>query len=462
MSLAPPAGIRSPRTLHTPTSLNRLLKSVLEDVFPLVEVEGEIGSFKPAASGHWYFVLKDAQAELKVSMFRNRSQYVRLRPANGDKVLVRGRISLYEARGDCQLIADWLEPAGMGDKLLALNRLKQKLAAEGLFAAERKRSLPPWPASLWLLTSRQGAALHDVLSVLRRRFPLLPVTLVPVPVQGEGAAAQMTQALEILSRRPQALARGVLLLTRGGGSQEDLWCFNDEALARQVAAMPVPVVAAIGHEVDLTLVELAADLRAATPSAAAELVSPDGTQLKQRLDLLRKRLERSWLHDAERREMRLEQRLARLQRQHPVARLALVRERLNGLAQRLQRHPGLLLERGQQRLQALSSRIAALHPQRTLALTGLRLEQGRVRLAELARAHLARHRQQLAALQRALYITSPQATLDRGYALVFDAAAGSLVTQTAQARPGQNLRVRLADGQLRTTVLSTQPDDSAP
>lgn len=459
MSLAPTAQRQSQRAFHTPSSLNRLLRSVLEDVFPLIEVEGEIGSFKPAASGHWYFVLKDAGAEVRVSMFRNRSQLVRLRPANGDKVLVRGRISLYEARGDCQLIADWLEPAGFGDKLLALNRLKQQLAAEGLFAPERKRVLPAWPHSLLVLTSRQGAALHDVLSVLRRRFPLLPVTLLPVQVQGDGAALQLTGALHVVAKLPPALQPAIVLLTRGGGSQEDLWCFNDEALARQVAAMPMPVVAAIGHEVDLTLVELVADLRAATPSAAAELLSPDGAALRQRIAQGRQRLDRTWRYAAERREMLLEQRLARLQRQHPAQRLALVRERLSGLAGCLRRNPALAIERLRQRSELLSRRLHAVHPVLWLTQQEDRLASLLTRLSQLSRMQLERRRQLLLGLQRTLYATSPQATLDRGYALVFDGAAGSLLSSATQAHAGQTLRVRLTDGHLRVTVDAARSDD---
>src|SRR5690606_14150086 len=264
----------------TPSQLNTLARSLLEDTFPLVLVEGELGNVARPASGHLYFTLKDARAQVRCAMFRPKSSWLKFQPREGLKVLARGRLTLYEARGDYQLVLDSLEEAGEGALRRAFEELKAKLQAEDLFDAERKRRLR-------VVTSPSGAAVRDVLIVIGRRFPLLEVDVLPVPVQGEGAAAQIVQTL----RRAATSGRyDALLLTRGGGSLEDLWAFNDEALARTVAASPVPVVAAIGHETDSSLAEFAADLRAPTPSAAAELLVPDGAELLARLRAFQRRL----------------------------------------------------------------------------------------------------------------------------------------------------------------------------
>lgn len=247
----------------SPSQLNALARSLLEDAFPVVLVEGEIGNLARPASGHIYLTLKDARAQVRCALFKPKSQRLRFQPRDGMRVLARGRLTLYEARGDYQLILDSLEEAGEGALRRAFEELKAKLQAEGLFDAERKRPLPAWVRRLGVLTSPSGAAVRDVLSVLARRFPLLDVEVLPVPVQGATAAAQITSMLH------RAAASGrfdALLLTRGGGSLEDLWAFNDEALARAIAASPVPVVSAVGHETDFTLADFAADLRAPTPS----------------------------------------------------------------------------------------------------------------------------------------------------------------------------------------------------
>ncbi|NZA25415.1 exodeoxyribonuclease VII large subunit, partial [Luteimonas sp. SJ-92] len=298
----------------TPSQLNTLARSLLEDAFPLVLVEGELGNVSRPASGHLYFTLKDARAQVRCAMFRPKSQWLRFQPREGLKVLARGRLTLYEARGDYQLILDSLEEAGEGALRRAFEALKAKLQAEGLFDASRKRPLPPYVRRLGVVTSPSGAAVRDVLSVLARRFPLLEVEILPVPVQGEGAAAQIVAML----RRAAACGRyDALLLTRGGGSLEDLQAFNDEALARAVAASPVPVVAAVGHETDFSLAEFAADLRAPTPSAAAELLVPDSGELLARLRTLQRRVAALGLHRLQQAAQRTDRAALRLQALRP-------------------------------------------------------------------------------------------------------------------------------------------------
>ena len=268
------------RQILTPSTLNSLARELIEATFPLIWVEGELSNVARPASGHVYFSLKDAGAQVRAAMFKPRSSFLRFRPADGIQVLVRCRVSLYEARGDFQLIVEHMEEAGEGALRRQFEQLKAKLAAEGLFDAARKRPLPALPRRIGILTSPTGAAVRDVLNVLARRLPMVEVDVIPVPVQGETAAAQIRAQLEAAGR---AARHDVLLLTRGGGSLEDLWAFNDESLARAIAASPIPVVSAIGHEVDFSIADFVADLRAATPSAAAELLVPDRSELLRNL-----------------------------------------------------------------------------------------------------------------------------------------------------------------------------------
>src|SRR4249919_2657771 len=275
------------RRVLSPVQLNTLARELLEGAFAQVWVEGEISNFARPASGHLYFTLKDEHAQVRCAMFRMKASAVRFTPRNGMKVLVRGKLTLYEARGEFQLVLEHMEEAGEGALRRAFEELKARLAAEGLFEAARKRPLPRFARRLGLITSARGAAVRDVLTVLSRRWPLLAVEVLPVAVQGTGAAQEIRAMLE----RAGASGRyDVLLLTRGGGSLEDLWSFNDEALARAIVASPVPVVSAVGHEIDFSLADFAADLRAPTPSAAAELLVPDQAELLARLDTLHARL----------------------------------------------------------------------------------------------------------------------------------------------------------------------------
>ncbi len=331
MSDSPPSG-SSPRTIYAVSELAEILRGLLEDSLPNLWVQGEISNLAKPASGHWYFTLKDAQSQIRCAMFRNANFYIRPPPANGDAVLIRGKVGIYPARGELQLIVEHLEPAGAGALLRAFEALKAKLAAEGLFDAERKRPLPPAPRRIGLITSASGAAVHDVLTVLQRRWPLARVFLYPVPVQGAEAPPAIVKALAELPRRASV---DLVLLVRGGGSLEDLWAFNEEAVARAIRACTVPVVSGVGHEIDVTIADFVADLRAATPTAAAELATPDiaewAAQVSGIGNLLRSAMQRRLQRAAE----QLARNRARLHVLHPGRRLQERAQRLDELDARL-------------------------------------------------------------------------------------------------------------------------------
>ena len=436
------------RDVLTPSQLNTLARDLLESAFPLVWVEAELGNVTRPASGHLYFTLKDARAQVKCAMFKPKSQWLKFVPREGLRVLGRGRLTLYEARGDYQLVMDHLEEAGEGALRRAFEELKAKLAAEGLFDAERKRPLPTHVRRLGVITSPSGAAVRDVLSVLARRFPLLEVDVLPVPVQGETAAAQITQML----RRAGASGRyDALLLTRGGGSLEDLWAFNDEQLARAIAACPVPVVSAVGHETDFSLSDFAADLRAPTPSVAAELLVPDRSDLNNRLQGLQRRLATLQQHGMRQAMQRADRAVLRLQALHPQARLQLLQRRQQEAQRLLESVWREQLERRRASLRHAAAVLRATQPRRRLALLRERLlALGPRQQAAIAR-ELQRDALKLGGLARSLEAVSPLATVARGYALV-TREDGSLVRSVTQVQEGDALRARLGDGELKLRV----------
>jgi exodeoxyribonuclease VII large subunit len=420
MTLAPIA-----RQILTPSQLGAMARDLLEGSFPLVWVEGELGGVSKPASGHLYFNLKDARAQLRCALFRPKSQYLPFVPRDGMQVLVRGRLTVYEARGDLQLIVDHMEEAGEGALRRAYEELKTKLAAEGLFDAMRKRALPKFVRRLGVITSPSGAAVRDVLHVLQRRFPLIDVEIIPVPVQGAAAAPAIVQAL----RWAGASGRyDALLLTRGGGSLEDLWCFNDETVARAIVASPVPVVSAIGHEIDTTLADFAADLRAPTPSAAAELLVPDRRELLAALHRQGARLDESMRRRLDAPVQRADRAWLRLQALRPHARLERGATRLQELRRRLDA----------QLLQPLARR------HETIDALVMRLRRGYQERFEQRRLHLH-------GLARALDAVSPLATLQRGFAILRD-TDGNIVRSVTQTHPDQPLSARLADGTIKLRV----------
>ena len=432
----------------TPSQLNTLARDLLEGAFPLVWVEGELGNLSRPSSGHLYFTLKDARAQVRCAMFKPKSTWLKFAPREGLRVLARGRLTLYEARGDYQLVLDHMEEAGEGALRRAFEELKARLAAEGLFDAARKRPLPAYVRRLGVITSPSGAAVRDVLSVLARRFPLLAVEILPVPVQGAAAAAQITTML----RRAAASGRyDALLLARGGGSLEDLWAFNDEQLARAIAACAVPVVSAVGHETDFSLADFAADLRAPTPSAAAELLVPHAEDLLRRL-----RASDARLHGLQRQRLRQAMQRAdraalRLHALRPQARLQLLcrcqAEALRRLRAAWQRRA----ERDAARLRHADAVLRAVHPRRRLARLHERLDA----LAPRPRAALARKLAndalRLRGLARSLAAISPLATVARGYAIL-QHPDGRIVRSVADATVGDTLEARVSDGQLRVRV----------
>lgn len=435
----------------TVSQLNRQARGLLESHFDFVWVEGEVSNFAAPSSGHWYFSLKDGSAQVRCAMFRNRNQRVRFTPANGDHIRLRCRVSLYEGRGEFQLIVEHMEQAGAGALQAAFEQLKAKLLAEGLFATEAKKPLPTQVTHLGVVTSPTGAAIHDILTVLERRSPSIEVTILPVAVQGTGAAAQIAAAIERANRlqRDRRIQLDALIVGRGGGSLEDLWAFNEEIVARAIAASELPVVSAVGHEVDFSIADMVADQRAATPSAAAELLSPDQREQRQQLAKVEADLVRLMRRKLAENRTRLEHLRARLK--HPGAQLREQSQRLDELEQRLLRAQSNLLARRHSDLALLESRLHAGSPlprirerQQDLAALSQRLNTG-------IHTRLGNSRQQLAHFAQVLDSLSPLNTLARGYAIVTD-DAGSVISSAAAVQRGDRLTTRLASGQLEVVV----------
>jgi exodeoxyribonuclease VII large subunit len=420
---APDDHAAPPRHILTPSTLNRLVRGLLEDALPLVWIEGELSNVARPASGHLYFTLKDSGAQVRCAMFRPKSAALRFKPVDGMQVLLRARVGLYEPRGEFQLVAEQMEPAGEGP-------------------------LPRYARRIGVITSATGAAVRDVLSVLSRRWPLAEVEVLPVPVQGREAPP----AIVAMLKKASGSARyGVLLVTRGGGSLEDLWAFNDEAVARAIHASAVPVVSAVGHEVDFSIADFVADLRAPTPSAAAELLVPDAQTTLRHLRQLQQRLATLQQRRLQALDQRADHLFARLQAQRPQARLARDRERLVHLRHRLL---AVLRERQQRELAMLDrqhARLLAQHPQQRLPLLRQRLAIQSQRLRQAIVRTLERKRQALQQASRTLHAVSPLATLERGYAILFD-VEGKVLRSAQGVEPGAALRARLADGELTVRV----------
>ncbi|RZZ88853.1 exodeoxyribonuclease VII large subunit [Pseudoxanthomonas winnipegensis] len=437
------------RDVLTPSQLNTLARDLLEGSFPAIWVEAELGNVTRPASGHLYFTLKDARAQVRCAMFKPKSSWLKFVPREGLRVLARGRVTLYEARGEYQLVLDHMEEAGEGALRRAFEQLKARLAAEGLFDPARKRPLPAFPRRLAVVTSPSGAAVRDVISVLGRRFPLLEVDVLPTQVQGATAAAQVAALVQSAGASGRYDA---VLVTRGGGSIEDLWAFNDEALVRAVAACAVPVVSAVGHETDFTLCDFAADLRAPTPSAAAELLVPSIADLGTRLRGLGRRLHTLHAHHMDRVQQRVDRAWLRLQAQGPQARLALMRRRHADALRHLQAQWQRQLERRRARLRHAEGVLRAHSPQRRLAALAERLAALQARPQAAIGRQLQREALRLTGLARSLEAISPLATVARGYALV-SREDGTLVRSTTQVAVGDRLEARLADGALSVRVL---------
>ena len=434
----------------TVSELNRMARRALESQLPLLWVEGEVSNLTRAASGHWYFSLKDANAQVRCVMFRGRNQFADFTPANGDHVEIRALPSLYEARGEFQLGAESIRRAGAGRLYEAFLKLKAKLEAEALFDPLGKRTLPRFPRCIGIVTSPQAAALHDVLTALARRMPGLPVILYPTPVQGTGAGAQIAAAIRTASARAEC---DVLLVCRGGGSLEDLWAFNDEAVARAIAASPIPVVSGVGHETDFTLADFAADLRAPTPTAAAELASPARQELLSQLEQLARQLQ----HHLVRRQQNETQRLDYLARRlvHPAELLRRQQLELSQLAQRLHQAVRSRLTREQIQVTQLSQRL--MTPRHAIRREQLGLDALSARSRRAVQNGLMQRQLTLARLGSSLDHLSPDGVLARGYSIV-QMENGTVVQDAATLQSGNNIKIQLHRGQVRATVKSTTPD----
>ncbi|MCC6709076.1 MAG: exodeoxyribonuclease VII large subunit [Gammaproteobacteria bacterium] len=448
------------RDVFSVSRLNETARALLETGLGNVWVEGEVSNLARPASGHVYFSLKDASAQVRCAMFRTRNRAVGFEARDGMKVVAYGRVSLYTPRGDYQLIVEALEAAGEGLLRMRFEQLKRKLFEEGLFDAERKRPLPRWPRAVGVVTSASGAAVRDIITVLKRRCPALPVIIYPTSVQGEGAAAEIAAAIATANRRAEC---DVLLVGRGGGSLEDLWSFNEEIVARAIHASAIPVVSAVGHEVDFTIADLVADLRAATPSAAAELVSPDMLEIEAQVERARQRLVKTVSQNLKQHTRELEQLRRRLI--SPQRRLELHFQRLDELLARLPTALTTQLSLKRSQLRALEARVASQSPRARIAAHQGTLEHARHRLTAAMRRLLEQRQARLARCEQVLRALGPGATLERGYAIVTD-ASGRLLRDARDVELGATLTTRLARGRLEAEVthreLASEGDDSPP
>jgi exodeoxyribonuclease VII large subunit len=435
------------REVYSVTRLTREVRALLDRGLGVIWIEGELSNFSQPASGHWYFSLKDRDAQLRCAMFRMKNMLVGFTPRAGSQLLLRGRISVYEARGEYQLIVEHLEEAGIGALKREFERLKTRLAGEGLFALERKRPLPRFPRRIGVITSPTGAALRDVLHVLARRYPAAAVLIYPTPVQGAAAVPALARALALASARAEC---DVLILARGGGSLEDLWAFNDEQLARAIHACSVPVVCGVGHEVDFTIADFVADARAPTPSAAAELVAPDGQACLEALSRTAQRLTLGMRRELRGVALRVESGDRRLRLAHPGLRLAQQMQRLDDLAQRLSAAVRGRSHHDSVRLADLQARLAHCSPRHRVLEYGARAARLQARLAHAAGASLAHLAHRLALAQRGLHTVSPLATLSRGFAIV--SGETGILTDAAAVAPGSTVEARLARGTLTARV----------
>ena len=438
----PTAAMASP--VLSVSALNRSVRDLIEHRLPVTWVAGEISNFTAARSGHFYFSLKDSAAQVRCVMFRSRGMLVEFEPRDGMQVEVRALVTLYEPRGDFQLNVEFMRPAGLGAMYEAFLRLRDKLAHEGLFDPAGKRPLPRYPRAIGVVTSRAAAALRDVLTTLRRRNPAIPIVVYPAAVQGESASAEIVAALRAAGQRAECDA---LILCRGGGSIEDLWAFNDERVARAIRASPIPIVVGVGHETDFTIADFAADVRAATPTAAAELASPPRDELLARIAALADRLQRRLGRDLETRLQLLDHLARRLV--HPGRRLAVQSALLAQLSSRLAHAMTRTVERERWRLRDLVDRSRRRLP--ALELIGLRTAQLGARLRAATRRQLVDRDARLDALARSLAHLDPRAVLERGYSLVRD-ADGRIVRRGADVAAGDVIDIAFFEGSATARV----------
>jgi len=436
--------------IYSVSQLNGEIKDLIESSYPAVWVEGEISNIARPASGHIYFSLKDESAQVRCAMFRMYNRSLKFKPENGKQVLVRARVSLYEARGDFQLIADYMEEAGDGLLRKQFEALKLKLSEEGLFDIEHKKEIPDLPSQVGIITSPSGAAIRDIISVLKRRFPSIPLIIYPIPVQGEDAPPAIVKMIAKANQRNEC---DVLILARGGGSLEDLWAFNNEKVARAIYDSKIPIVSGVGHEIDFTIADFVADLRAPTPSAAAELVSPDRNEWLATTIQIRNRLTRLITH----RLTHTKQRVEWLQKRiiHPRQRIERIAQRLDELDQRMQHIFRIRRQNIQATLSSLDTRLQQCNPAHGIEKLIIKQQTLKVRMNNAMSRQLEQHQHQLKNLSRALDAVSPLATLGRGYAIV-NSRDGGIIKDSKQLKIGEEITTRLKKGEITSTVTQTK------
>jgi exodeoxyribonuclease VII large subunit len=447
--------VNASAAIYSVSQLNREAKRLLATHFMTVRVEGEISNFSAPSSGHWYFSLKDAQAQIRCAMFRGQQQRLGFKPGNGDLVVVNAQVSLYEPRGDYQLVVEHMEQAGDGALRQAFERLKNKLLAEGLFDAVRKQDIPLIPKQIGIITSAGGAAIHDILTVLQRRFPAVPVVIYPVAVQGESAKFEISAALEMANQRAEA---DVLILARGGGSLEDLWAFNEEIVARAIAASRIPVIAGIGHEVDFTIADFVADLRAPTPSAAAEHAVPSQTEWLGGFKFMENQLLEKLRRQLTQQQQRLNWLNKSLQLQHPGEKLQRNAQRLDELEIRLKKSTLQTVLQAKQLLTLNSQKLRQFQPTDRIAQHRQVLDFYQQRLQRAILLKLTTLKQQHSGISQTLQAVSPLATLDRGYAIVKNQRSGQIVKSVSDVAENDLLETRFSQGRMVSLVKKRIPD----
>ncbi|CRG49091.1 MULTISPECIES: exodeoxyribonuclease VII large subunit [Yersinia pseudotuberculosis complex] len=438
----------SASSIFTVSRLNQTVRELLEREMGQIWLTAEISNFSQPASGHWYFTLKDDRAQVRCAMFRNSNRRTTFRPQNGQQVLVRASITLYEPRGDYQLIAESMQPAGDGLLQQQFEQLKQQLAAEGLFDQSQKQPLPRPAKQVGVITSASGAALHDVLHVLQRRDPSLPVIIYPTSVQGVDAPLQIVRAIQLANLRAEC---DVLIVGRGGGSLEDLWSFNDERVARAIFNSHIPIVSAVGHETDVTIADFVADLRAPTPSAAAELVSRNQIELVRQIQGQQQRMEMAMDYYLAQRNQQFTRLEHRLQQQHPHLRLSRQQTLLLKLQRRLEESAQTQIRLLSKRTERLQQRLQQVQPQGQIHRYNQRVQQQEYRLRQAVERQLNGYRQRFGIACSQLEAVSPLATLARGYS-VTQTPAGALLKTTKQVQAGDKLTTRLQDGWVESEI----------
>jgi len=442
-----PNNLEITREIYTVSQLNQLAKSLLEEAFPLIWLSGEISNLSQPSSGHMYFTLKDEAAQVRCAMFRFRNSLLNFSPKNGLQILARAKVSLYEGRGEFQLIIEHMEEAGDGALRRAFELLKQRLTTQGLFNSEHKKPLPVFPKNIGVVTSPTGAAIKDIISVLKRRMPLISVIIYPAAVQGSEAAAQIAKAIELANHRQEC---DLLIVGRGGGSLEDLWPFNEESVAQAIFNSKLPIVSAVGHEIDYTIADFVADVRAPTPSAAAELVSPQQTDLLRQFQLYYQRLTRTLsllLQQSQQQILWLSQRM-----QHPKQRLQARAQQVDYLEQRLLQAQKQWLQQNQAEVHKLAIKLQIYNPQtfiKPLLIQHANLCQ---RLNKTVELLIKQKQNSLAQLSGALHNLSPLATLQRGYAIVYKQPEQAIVNNTRELSPGDKLITQLYEGKVHCVV----------